>query len=134
MKQVILGVVGALLLGGGAVFAGTWAGWQEHFAEVRPQQPALTLIVYEADGCRYCSVLRDALLPRYQNTEFERRAPVRFVNLSADGSADHQAAAPITMVPTAVLFHGGREVDRITGYAGPERLLQLVATYLQNNS
>lgn len=99
-----------------------------------PQRtPRLSLVVFEADNCVYCPVLRQSVIPRYQGTAFDRAAPLSFVNLSQDGNADRNADAPVTVVPTAVLFANGREIDRYTGFVGTDDLLASIARHIADD-
>jgi thioredoxin-related protein len=84
------------------------------------------LVVFEADGCIYCEMLRRDAAPLYTSSEVNRDAPIRFVNVSHADETRMELAGAITIAPTVVLLREGREVDRITGYTGPFNFVQLV--------
>ena len=84
------------------------------------------LIVFEADGCVYCEMLRRDVLPLYTSSSIQAEAPIRFVNVSRSDETKMGLAGAITVAPTVVLMREGQEVDRITGYSGPFNFLQLV--------
>lgn len=84
------------------------------------------LVVFEADGCVYCENFRTDALPLYRSSQLGRDAPVRFVNVSRSDETKMGLSSAITVAPTIVLFHEGREVDRIVGYPGPFNLMKLV--------
>ena len=84
------------------------------------------LVVFEADGCVFCEMLRRDVLPLYTASEIQREAPIRFVNVSKSDETKMGLAAAITIAPTVVLMRDGQEVDRIIGYSGPFNFLQLV--------
>ena len=84
------------------------------------------LVVFEADGCIYCQNFRQDVLPLYKESTLAREVPIRFVNLSRADESGMGLSYAITIAPTVVLLHDGREVDRISGYTGPFNFLKLV--------
>ena len=80
---------------------------------------AAELVMFRRDGCSWCTKWDREIGSIYPNTEFNRRAPLRHVNLdrSRDPSIVH---APIRYTPTFVLAENGKEVGRIEGYPGDE--------------
>lgn len=86
----------------------------------------LELLLVEAEGCAYCQLLRQQVLPLYRTGTAARRVPIRFVDVSHIAYDSPLLTSPVTIVPTAVLLSDGREVARVTGYAGPEVVLRLV--------
>lgn len=93
------------------------------------KEPATTmeLVVFEANGCTYCDVFRRTVLPLYKATARSRQAPIRFVNLTHADESGMGLAEPIRIVPTVVLFDGGQERGRVTGYTGPDNFMELVS-------
>ncbi len=93
-----------------------------------PQVEAMSyeLVVFEVDGCIYCDVFKRDVLPLYRASDTSRKAPMRFVNLSYVDETKMALSEAVTIAPTVVLMHNGREVDRITGYTGPVTFVQLV--------
>lgn len=84
------------------------------------------LVVFEADNCVYCQNFREDVLPLYRESKIGREIPIRFVNVSRSDETGMGLSHAITIAPTVVLMHQGREVDRIIGYTGPFNFLKLV--------
>jgi hypothetical protein len=91
----------------------------------------LELLVLEADGCLYCEVFRREVLPLYRASPASAKVPIRFVDIAQIADGSPLLSAPVTIVPTAVLLSEGREVGRVTGYAGPDVVVRLVSRRLQ---
>ncbi len=87
----------------------------------------LELVVFEADGCIYCEVLRRDVVPIYSASPESTRAPLRFFNVSREDESRIGLTSAITLAPTVVLFRDGRETDRLAGYTGPDLILRLVS-------
>ena len=84
------------------------------------------LVVFEVDDCQICELFRQEILPVYQKSASHRAVPIRFVNLTYADESGMGLVASISVAPTVVLMRNGQEVERITGYTGPENFLQLV--------
>jgi hypothetical protein len=80
---------------------------------------AAELVMFRRDGCPWCAKWDREIGPIYPKTEFNRRAPLRQVNLDHDPDVAI-VHAPIRYTPTFVLAEGGKEVGRIEGYPGDE--------------
>lgn len=78
---------------------------------------AAELYMFRRDGCVWCAKWDREIGPIYPKTEFEKRAPLRLVNLDHDRDPPI-VHAPIHYTPTFVLVEGGKEVGRIEGYPG----------------
>ena len=78
---------------------------------------AAELYMFRRDGCVWCAKWDREIGPIYPKTEFEKRAPLRLVNLDHDRDPA-VVHAPIHYTPTFVLVEGGKEVGRIEGYPG----------------
>jgi hypothetical protein len=87
----------------------------------------LELVVFEADGCIYCEVLRRDVVPIYSGSPESAHAPLRFFNVSREDESKIGLASAITLAPTVVLLRDGREADRLAGYTGPDLILRLVS-------
>lgn len=92
---------------------------------------SLELIVVEAPACGLCRLFRDKVLPAYKLSPRSSEALLRFVDVSRMDPAQIDLSEPIEVVPTVVLMRDGRELDRITGYTGPELFLRTVNQMLQ---
>jgi hypothetical protein len=80
---------------------------------------AAELVMFRRDGCPWCAKFDREIGPIYSKTEFNRRVPLRQVNLDHDPDVAIVHAA-IRYTPTFVLTEGGKEVGRIEGYPGDE--------------
>ncbi len=80
---------------------------------------AAELVMYRRDGCPWCARWDREIGPIYPKTEFNRRAPIRSVNLDHDRD-EGVSHGPIIYTPTFVLAEAGKEVGRIEGYPGDE--------------
>jgi hypothetical protein len=80
---------------------------------------AAELVMFRSDGCSWCAKWDREIRPIYPKTEYNRRAPLRQINLDHDAAASF-VHAPIHYTPTFVLVDNGREVGRIEGYPGDE--------------
>jgi len=87
----------------------------------------LEIVVFETQDCLVCRLFRRDVAPRYRASPRHDEAPLRFVDLSRDTVNSAQLKAPLTVVPTAVVMQGQREIARIEGYTGPEPFFQIMA-------
>ncbi|MEZ5818607.1 MAG: thioredoxin family protein [Hyphomicrobiaceae bacterium] len=80
----------------------------------RPQ-----LVVFESQSCRWCKRFRERVAPAYERSHLDRRAPLRYVDISAQRTAGYRLSRRVTSTPTFVLVdRQGREVSRIQGLPG----------------
>lgn len=94
-------------------------------ADATPTE-GMELVVFEVDGCVYCSVFRRDVLPSYQLSTQAKDVPIRFVDLNHPDADRIGLDGDISMVPTVVLLKANREIGRIPGYTGPDNFFQLV--------
>ena len=78
---------------------------------------AAELYMFRRDGCAWCAKWDREIGPIYPKTDFEKRAPLRLVNLDHDRDPP-VVHGPILYTPTFVLVEGGKEMGRIEGYPG----------------
>jgi thioredoxin-related protein len=88
------------------------------------------LIVLEIEDCPICSLVRTQIAPAYARTPRAAAVPMRFVDLNRIDQGKMQLSGPVTVLPTILLMRNGTEIDRITGYLGPENFLQMVRTMI----
>ena len=79
---------------------------------------AAELIMLEQDGCYWCEVWNEEIGVAYPKTEEGRLAPLRRVNIHAPLPADLKDLKKANYTPTFVVWHNGREIDRLRGYPG----------------
>lgn len=125
-------LAGALLL---AAMIGAFSMSSRAARDVTTPLPAgaRELVVFETDNCIYCGLMRRDVLPDYMKSQRAAEVPIRFVNVSHATPPEASLAEPLTVVPTIVLMDDGREVSRITGYAGPENFFHMVSHMLSRN-
>ncbi len=92
---------------------------------------AVEVVVYEAKASPYAAMFRDTGLPALKRMAEARGAAVRFVDVLATRKDGPGLAAPITMVPTVVVFRDGQETGRIAGLFGPADFSRLLAELLR---
>jgi hypothetical protein len=80
---------------------------------------AAELVMFRRDGCSWCAKWDREIGPIYPKTEFNRRAPLRQVNLDQDAKPNF-VHVPVRYTPTFVLAEHGKEVGRIEGYPGED--------------
>ncbi len=81
---------------------------------------AAELVMFERAGCPWCLRWEREIGPIYPLTDEGRRAPLRRVSLERPLPPGLDMREPVFYSPTFVLFDGGREIGRITGYAGED--------------
>lgn len=81
---------------------------------------AAELLMFEDRGCGYCKRWDAEIGPGYSRSAEGRRAPLRKVNINSGAPHGVARKRPVTITPTFVLVHHGREVGRVVGYPGAE--------------
>ena len=71
------------------------------------------------------------MLPRYRQSPRAAELPIRFVDVNEADTSKMKLIAPIQMVLTMVMMKDGQEVDRISGYTGPDNFFLLVSKMLR---
>lgn len=92
---------------------------------VRPNA-RLALIVIETPGCFYCRLFRRDVRPAYEASSHAREVPMRFVDLKMARARRLALRRPVEVLPTVVVFRGGREVSRIAGYLPPRKFVRAI--------
>ncbi|MDA1091517.1 MAG: hypothetical protein O3A85_14560 [Proteobacteria bacterium] len=87
---------------------------------VQASAGAAELIMFESAGCSWCRKWDADIAPAYPNTTESKCAPLRRVDLQHGGSGAVTVAAPVLYTPTFVIAEGGKEIGRVTGYAGED--------------
>ena len=96
-------------------------------ASARVVRQSAELLVFEAKGCVYCFIFRRDVVPDYLRSPRARDIPMRFIDVEQADLTRLRLSAPLTLLPTVVLMAHGREVDRISGYMGPEPFFHMVS-------
>jgi thiol-disulfide isomerase/thioredoxin len=78
-----------------------------------------TLLVIETESCSWCRRFRRDVAPKYVNSSYESRAPLRYVHRDEQRQSGYRLKSSVSAVPTFVLVDTqGIEVDRLRGYPG----------------
>lgn len=122
-----LALAGGALLAAAAVPALLSVNAAQNPASERVVRQTAELLVFEAKGCAYCFVFRRDVVPDYMRSPRARDIPMRFIDVKKADLTRLSLSAPLTLLPTVVLMSHGREVDRISGYMGPEPFFHMVS-------
>lgn len=85
-----------------------------------PGDPHLELMVLEVRDCAVCGLVRERIQPAYDRSPRARTVPMRYVDITTLDEMKLGLKSRVDTVPTIVLLRDGEEVDRMTGYLGPE--------------
>lgn len=96
-------------------------------ANERIARVSAELLVFETENCPYCFIFRRDVAPGYMRSSRAKDVPLRYINVRETDVSKLKLNAPLTMVPTVVFMKNGREVDRISGYMGPEPFFHMVS-------
>ncbi|SDE40461.1 thioredoxin fold domain-containing protein [Rhodospira trueperi] len=91
---------------------------------------AAELVMFESPSCTWCQQWHAEVGPAYAKTDEATRVPLRRVNLHGDWPEDLKDIRGVTFTPTFVLVEDGKELDRITGYAGADLFWFQLATLM----
>ena len=80
----------------------------------------LELLVIEVKGCSICDLVRVHIQPAYEATPRALRVPMRYIDITHIDELKLGLNTRVATLPTIVLMQDGREVDRISGYTGPQ--------------
>ena len=94
--------------------------------------PPMEVVVFEHPDCVYCPVFRNRIAERYKQSLHAAEAPLRFVDITSPEAKGVAIKTPISMVPTAVVMKGGREVDRIPGLWSPDHFFKMVTFIIRS--
>jgi hypothetical protein len=92
----------------------------------------LELLVIEVPNCKVCDLVRERVQPAYERTLHARAIPLRYLDINDAEAGRLALAGPVDVVPTIVLMRDGVEVDRVTGYTGPQLFLEALAAMVRN--
>lgn len=81
-----------------------------------PRSTRPNVIVFESESCGWCKRFRASVAPRYELSATDAKAPLRYVDISAQRQSGYRLSSRITTTPTFVLVDtSGREVGRLNG-------------------
>lgn len=86
--------------------------------------------MFEDKGCSFCRRWHAEIGPSYPKTDEGQRAPLRRIDIGAKLPEGITLVRPVTLTPTFVLVDNGREIGRLSGYAGAEFFYELLADQL----
>ncbi|MDO9382397.1 MAG: hypothetical protein Q7T86_05990 [Hyphomicrobiaceae bacterium] len=90
----------------------------------------IEIVVIEVNGCKYCPLFRQSVVPAYAATPRARDVPIRFIDINAEGADRLKLKSPIATVPTSVVMRNHVEVGRIEGFVGAEDFARLISSLL----
>jgi len=90
----------------------------------------MVLLVFETDDCAYCRMFRKEIRPTYEQGARAKAVPMHFVDALQVDAEKVGLAGPVNVLPTVILVKDGQEVDRLTGYTGPEIFFQSLAVMM----
>lgn len=96
------------------------------FGLARPAAAA-ELVMFDAPGCGWCARWKAEVGAVYPRTDEGRRLPLRVVAGMRPPAGLVALARPIAYTPTFVVADSGREIGRITGYAGEAMFWEALA-------
>lgn len=131
MRSLIFCFLAGALTIGAAAFALLPVTAAPRPASERISKMDAELLVFEAKGCTYCFIFRRDVVPNYLQSPRARDVPMRFIDVRKADMSQLPLRAPLTTLPTVVLMQNGREVDRITGYMGPEPFFHMVSRLMK---
>jgi len=79
---------------------------------------AAQLIMLEQNGCHWCKIWNEEIGVAYPKTDEGKLAPLRRVDIHDALPVDLKGLKKANYTPTFVVWHNGREVDRLRGYPG----------------
>jgi thioredoxin-related protein len=91
----------------------------------------LELVVIEVAGCTVCELVRRHIQPAYEASPTSRRVPMRYVDITNIDELTIGLESRVATVPTVVLMRDGKEVDRISGYTGPQHFFVALSEMLE---
>jgi thioredoxin-related protein len=81
-----------------------------------PRSARPNVIVFESESCGWCKRFRASVAPRYELSATDSKAPLRYVDISAQRQSGYRLTSRVTTTPTFVLVDTmGREVGRLNG-------------------
>jgi len=88
------------------------------------------LVDFWAEWCGPCKMMAPVL----DELSDEYDGKIRFVKLNTDENYESAARYGIQSIPTLVIFHGGREVTRLIGFAPKPQLKRQIDRALEKSA
>lgn len=85
-----------------------------------PARAELKLLMFEQQGCPYCTLWENEIGPIYPKTPEARVAPLEHINLRKPFPEGLQLRSRPQFTPTFILVRDGVELSRIQGYPGQD--------------
>ena len=86
----------------------------------------LEIVIFQISDCSNCDYFKNRVARVYQDSAQAMRVPLRVVYLDVQGTHGYPLSSEITMAPTIVVFHEGREVKRFGGTMARDRFFRFV--------
>ncbi len=104
----------------------TFEATAENFQEEVIDSGMPVLVDFWAEWCQPCK----AIAPIVDQIAFEKADILRVGKLDADKNYDLITQYGVRGIPTLILFKGGEDVHRITGFKPKDKILQELAVHL----
>ncbi len=104
----------------------TFEATTENFQEEVIDSGMPVLVDFWAEWCQPCK----AIAPIVDQIAFEKADILRVGKLDADKNYDLITQYGVRGIPTLILFKGGEDVHRITGFKPKDKILQELAAHL----
>lgn len=91
---------------------------KDNFEKEVVKNPSSIIVDFFGTYCGPCKLLE----PVYEKISKEYAGKLRFAKVCADDNPDLSVDHSVFSVPCMILYHQGKEVDRIVGYSGEETL------------
>ena len=83
-----------------------------------------TLLVFSADWCKYCNVAKNDM--KNNESVLTELKQYSIIELDYDKDKDFVQGHNIKIIPTFIIFKDGKEQKRMTGYKGPNSLINFL--------
>jgi thioredoxin-related protein len=98
--------------------------------DVDARSAGTELLIFEHPDCGYCRLLRRDVLARYAQSSHPGDMTVRFIDIQKTETDGLPLRTRLEILPTAVVVKDGEEIDRISGYWGPDNFFRMLAHIL----
>lgn len=95
---------------------------------------ASRLVAFVSSDCAACRRFSSEALSDYWSSATALELPITVIDVPSLGTGGNPLSAPLRALPTFVVMRDGRELARIEGYPGRDRLLGILADLARRTS